>query len=135
MNDIKLQPQLLYICVTTGCPQQSGSLSLINQPARLTEIHYASLLQQLLQHAAKWRELGTHLGFKPGELDNIQDRPSLFSKGPTSLLSVLLSEWLQWAPGDGRGSTSFATLEGLKAALREARLGAAAYDLNIQTHI
>ena len=119
--------------VTTGHvmtpPQPIHHLS---QPTRLTEIHYASLLQQLSQHAAKWRELGTYLGFKPGELDNIQDRPSLFSKGPTSWLSVLLSEWLQWAPGDGRQSTSFATLEGLKAALGRAGLGAAAHDLNIR---
>ena len=104
----------------------------LSQPTRLTEIHYASLLQQLSQYATKWRELGTYLGFKPGELGNIQDRPLLLSKGPTSWLSVLLSEWLQWAPGDGRERTSFATLEDLKSALGKAGLGAAAHDLNIQ---
>ena len=119
--------------VTTGhvmSPQQP--IHHLSQPTRLTEIHYASLFQQLSQHAAKWRELGTYLGFKPGELDNIQDRPLLSSKAPTSWLSTMLSEWLQWAPVDGRGSTSFATLEGLKAALGKAGLGAAAHDLNIQ---
>ena len=72
------------------------------------------------------------LGFLPTELDNIQHRPLLLSNAPTSWLSAMLSKWLQWAPGDIRGSTSFATLEGLKDALRKAGLGAAAHDLNIQ---
>ena len=70
------------------------------------------------------------LGFRSGELDNIQNNPSLFSQAPTSWLSATLSQWLQWAPGDGRGSNSFATMEGLKAALNQAGLGATAHDLN-----
>ena len=70
------------------------------------------------------------LGFKSGELDNIQSNPLLLSQAPTSWLSVMLSQWLQWAPGDGRGSNSFATMEGLKAALGQAGLGATAHDLN-----
>ena len=45
----------------------------------------------------------------------------------------MLAEWLQWAPGDCRGNASFATLEGLKTALREAGLGATAYDLGVLT--
>ena len=43
----------------------------------------------------------------------------------------MLAQWLQWAPGDSRGSTSFATLEDLKAALNQAGLGAIAYDLKV----
>ena len=43
----------------------------------------------------------------------------------------MLAQWLQWAPGDGRGSTSFATLEDLKAALNQARLGTTAHDLEV----
>ena len=35
----------------------------------------------------------------------------------------MLSQWLQWAPGDGRGSTSFATKGMLHAALLKAKLG------------
>ena len=50
---------------------------------------------------------------------------------PTSYLDELLSKWLEWAPGDRRGSKGFATLEGLKDALRQADLGATAHDLHL----
>ena len=43
----------------------------------------------------------------------------------------MLEEWIQWAPGDRRGSKSFATIRSLKKALSEAGLGAAAHDFNI----
>ncbi|MCG8625310.1 MAG: hypothetical protein MJE68_25335, partial [Proteobacteria bacterium] len=33
--------------------------------------HLSKLLCQLNPHASKWREIGTHLGFRQGELDNI----------------------------------------------------------------
>ena len=72
-----------------------------------------------------------YLGFRSGELDNIQSNPSLFSKAPTSWLSAMLSQWLQWAPGDGRESTSFATLEDFKTALNQTGLGATAHDLKV----
>lgn len=42
---------------------------------------------------------------------------------PKSYLRNMLSQWLQWAPGDGRGSTSFATKGMLHAALLKAKLG------------
>ena len=42
---------------------------------------------------------------------------------PESYLREMLSQWLQWAPGDGRGSTGFATRELLRAALLRANLG------------
>ena len=89
------------------------------------------LLKQLQAHSAKWREIGSFLGFFPGELGNIEARPSLLSGAPRSWLSAMLTDWLQWAPGDGRGSTSFATLESLKAALNQAGLGAIAHYLEI----
>ena len=111
----------------TGCfigSQQPTSLT------RLTGSHHAHLFRQLAESASRWREIGMYLGFRLGELDNIQSNP-WFSQGPTSWLSVMLSHWLQWAPGDGRGSNSFATMEGLKAALSQAGLGATAHDLKI----
>ena len=92
------------------------------------------MLRQLKNHAAiKWREIGIHLGFLPGELDNIGARPNLSQGAPVSWFGAMLESWLQWAPGDCRGSTSFATLEDLKVALGEAGLGASAYDLTLQT--
>ena len=47
---------------------------------------------------------------------------------PVSHLGAMLEEWIQWAPGDSRGSENFATIGSLKKALSEAGLGAAAHD-------
>ena len=47
----------------------------------------------------------------------------LMMQPPKSWLGQMLSQWLQWAPGDGRGSTGFATKESLRAALLKANLG------------
>jgi hypothetical protein len=48
---------------------------------------------------------------------------------PNSYLREMLSQWLQWAPGDGRGSTGFATRGSLRAALLKANLGQLAHQL------
>ena len=81
-------------------------------------------------HRAKWREIGSLLGFLPNELDNIQARPLLLSNAPNSWLDAMLAEWLQWAQEDSRGSTNFATLEGLREALYKAGLVEAAQSLD-----
>lgn len=62
------------------------------------------------------------LGFLPNELDVIERKPLLIPDGPNSWLDAMLTEWLQWAPGDGRESTNFATLESLSEALNKAGL-------------
>ena len=98
---------------------------------RLSDKHLPTLLKQLTEHAAKWRAIGGGLRFTSGELDNIQARPKLFDTAPTSWLSAMLAEWLQWAPGDNRESKDFATLEALVLALKEANLAAVASDLQI----
>jgi hypothetical protein len=90
---------------------------------RLTQSHLGGLLSQLSQHATKWRDIGTHLGFLPGDLSNIEATPNLWQGGPVSWLSAMLAQWLQ--------RTSFATLEDLKTALGKAGLAAAAHDLKI----
>ena len=100
---------------------------------RLTDKTLPVLFRQLKKHASKWREIGLHLGFLPGELSNIEARPRLFQGAPVSYLGSLLEESIQWAPGDRRGSTSFTTLESLKAALVDTGLAAAARDLKIET--
>ena len=87
----------------------------------------AGLLQWLSQHAMKWREIGTYLGFRLSELDNICGHSLL----PSDWLREMLSQWLQWAPGDSRGSNSFATLEGLKTALSHVGLGVTAHNLKV----
>ena len=98
---------------------------------RLSSRHLPSLLKQLSEHVAKWKEIGSSLGFTEGEISTIQASPSLLTDGPRGYLRKMLSQWSEWAPGDGRGSADFATLEGLKHALRQANLGATAHDLHI----
>ena len=101
------------------------------QTERLTDDHHAVLLKQLTKHSADWKMIGLYLGFSSGELKDIEARPFLQPGAPTSWLSAMLVQWLQWAPGDSRGSTSFATLKALKTALNEACLGATAHDLGV----
>ena len=100
---------------------------------KLTAKHLPSLLKGLKNYAAKWREIGTYLGFLPGELNNIQAHPNLIHGAPVSYLGTMCEEWIQWAPEDSRGSVSFATLDELKAALKDAGLAATAHYLTISS--
>ena len=100
----------------------------------LTESHLPQLELQLKDHACQWRDIGTYLGFRQGELDNIQSRAHLQQGAPLSYLRAMLSEWFQWAPGDSRGSTQSCkcTLKCLKLALQRCNLGQTASLLSIQ---
>ena len=80
------------------------------------------LYEKLIQHSSKWRDIGMFLGFSPGELDDIQERPPLYGTAPKSWLRAMLTEWLQWAPRDGRGSANVANEHNLKQALIKAGL-------------
>ena len=75
-----------------------------------TDCDFSNLLTQLKKHATKWRDISTHLGFHPWELDNIQARPFLLQTAPESWLGAMLTEWLQRAPNDTRGSSSIESL-------------------------
>ena len=44
----------------------------------------------------------------------------------------MLADWLQWAPGDQRGSTSYATQEGLRDALNKGELSEAAQSITAE---
>ena len=99
-----------------------------NRTRKLTSKDLPLLLRQLKIHAVKWREKGIHLGFLTGELANIEARLNLSHSTPLSWFVAMLENWLQWAPEDGRGSTSFASLESLKDALHQAGLGATTCD-------
>ena len=98
---------------------------------QLSDEHIPSLTSHLNPHSAKWRMIGTNLGFHTGELDVIQTNPALMTTAPMSYLNQLLTDWLQWAPGDGRGSKSFATLGALQTATRKAGLGKVAAQLTV----
>ena len=84
---------------------------------------HSAIYYKLEGHATKWRDIGRALGFTEGEMDNIQSRPLLMQLAPNSWLGEMLIQWLEWAPGDGRGSEGFATKRALRVALLKANLG------------
>ena len=90
--------------------------------------HHGVLYRQLSRHAAEWREIGEQLGFQPCELDIIKAESQ---EGPKCWLSAMLDKWLQWAPGDGRGSQDYATLNSLKIAVSAVGLGRTAEELSL----
>ena len=108
----------------------------VSQPSsydtqQLAEIpHLAMLLSKLNDHAWRWRDIGSSLGFRQGELNNI-DASIRQQDVPVGCLRAMLSQWLQWAPGDNRGSTSFATLGALKTALSDSGLGAITFSISL----
>ena len=89
----------------------------------LSDKDHADIYNKLNRHAAKWRDIGGALGFTEGEMDNITGRLFMMQLAPNSWLRELLTQWLQWAPGDRRGSTGYATKESLRAALMSVNLG------------
>ena len=91
--------------------------------------HYI-LYSHLHIHAAYWGEIGVYLGFFTGELKNIHAQENLYNEGVEGFLREMLSRWLQWAPGDDRGSKYYATLEALKKAVDRAGRGKTAINLS-----
>ena len=108
----------------------------VDQPSssdtqQLKEIpHLATLLNKLNDHVWRWKDIGSSLGFRQGELNNIQASVQQ-QDVPVGCLRAVLSQWLQWAPGDNRGSSLFATLNALKTALRDCGLAAIASNILI----
>ena len=124
-------------CTLKGMPVKQAKLSPLQQLLRdesvvacaekpmvssLSESHLPKLLCKLNNHANKWRDIGMHLGFCQGELDNIERKPLLLNEGPKAWLREMLREWLEWAPGDSRGSSSCASIDSLKCALDKSGL-------------
>ena len=97
----------------------------------MEDAHIPRILSQLNEHASKWREIGTYLGFRQGELNLIESKPLLLQGAPGSWLRELLAKWVQWAPGDARGSTEYASLSALKRAVDGAGLGRTASELTL----
>ena len=92
---------------------------------RLSDRDFVDILDKLHvdEHADKWRDIGCALGFSHGELNVIEATPGLHKNAPRSWLREMVAQWLQWAPGDGRGSTGFATTVSLHNALLRINLG------------
>lgn len=96
---------------------------------KLDKHHHVVLFRLLSKHSSKWRLIGCYLGFLPEELNIIGAKPHLYHEGPTGFMYEMLSEWLEWTPGDQRGSTQYATLEALNMTISDAGLGATAAEL------
>lgn len=62
----------------------------------LTEKNVISILNLVRDFSDKWYDIGLGLGFAPSELNQISSNPSLFMSAPTSFLTKLLSQWVQW---------------------------------------
>lgn len=99
------------------------------QEGALDKTHHLKLFDQLGEYSAKWKDIGTYLGFYQRQLDEISGRPGLFNEGPRGWLRAMLSEWLQWTPDDPRGGSP--TLAKLKTAVSKAGLGRTASELTL----
>ena len=93
-------------------------------------LSHKRLIEQLGIHAPKWKEIGTYLGFHQPELRLIQESPAHFMGAPRTWFSAMLEEWLEWKPGDERGSKERASLKSLKKAVDKAGLGKTAAELH-----
>ena len=89
--------------------------------------HSSILIEQLCQRAYKWKEIAEGLRFANHEINNIDAANSK----PLDCLRAMLSDWMQWALGDARGSTDRSTLEALKKALYKANCGDIAETLTL----
>ena len=105
-------------------PQDDANSPDVLNPANL--LNLANFMRCHPDTHINWRKLGAGLGFSNQELDQIDRQSDATFEGK---LNVLLRCWLQWYPGDSRGSTTFATYTQLKTALVNAGLGAVARDL------
>ena len=99
---------------------------------RLQDCDYGWILLKLRPQSCKWMTIGQGLGFHPSELDTIKAN---HNSDTANYLHSMVAAWLQWAPGDDRGSTNFATLDALVTAVDKAGLGVLAQDLAQQEPI
>jgi hypothetical protein len=131
-EEIEPQKEDAAITAAAAAEPQAEEREPKPKPTKLSENNHSVLYAKLAKHSAEWREIGIHLGFCPSELNEIQARPPLYTTAPKSLLSAMIADWLQWAPGDQRGSTNYATLEGLRDAVNKAGLSEAAQSITTE---
>lgn len=95
----------------------------------LTSNNIRALIKALAPYCVKWKQIGLSLGFTFNELEIIQRKPLLLNDAPSSWLTDMLNQWLQWTPETEHGQ--YATVESLKKALvsHDVGLGAVAEQL------
>ncbi len=76
------------------------------------------LANELTTVASRWGPIGGHLGFLPGELENIAVTVS--ARPPDEYLIKLLTEWTQWPTSKHK---DYPTMDSLCEALRSQSVG------------
>jgi hypothetical protein len=94
---------------------------------RLKATDYGCLCEKLHRCAAKWKQIAQSLRFTYSEINNIKTCP--LNMDLDSCIDDVIGVWLQWAPGDARGSEDYATLEQLQNAVSKAGFGVVASEL------
>jgi hypothetical protein len=94
---------------------------------RLKATDYGCLCKKLHSCAAEWQCIAQSLRFTFSEISTIEANPR--NVRPTSFINNVVGLWLEWAPGDARGSKDYATLEQLQNAVSQAGFGVVASEL------
>ena len=97
----------------------------ILKPQHLDNLHWSTTGGNLLSVAMRWRDIGSHLGFSDKEMDIIHQQKT---DNENQCLYELLDQWLEWYPGDSRGSTSFPTYSRIQKVLVDIGFGNVARD-------
>jgi hypothetical protein len=118
---------LFYIVCWIGLTNEQFFYFFFVDGTRLKANDYGCLCGKLRSCAARWEQIAESLGFTYPEISIIEANPR--SRGPTSYLGNMIGDWLEWAPGDARGSEDYATLEHLQLAVSEAGFGVVASKL------
>ena len=87
---------------------------------KLSDEDIPKLLELIHTFSSKWYLIGFCLGFLQPELETIQSMPHLYMLAPTSFLTELLSQWIQWPTQD---HPTEPTLGALCTALRSSLVG------------
>jgi hypothetical protein len=96
---------------------------------RLIATHYGRLCEKIKPCASHWKFIAASLSFTYNEIINIEANPRNVQSN--SFLNDVIGVWLNWAPGDGRGSKDYATLEHLQTAVSKAGCGLIASELTM----
>ena len=121
--------ELSMVCLVAG--SSISNVQSAEVDVKLSDSHIPTLLCKLKKCSTDWRTIGTHLGFKSGELDSIWARSIQNLEGVEGSFRIILEWWMEWIPGDHRGSVQAATLEALRDAVCRAGYGQTAYSLSL----
>ena len=76
----------------------------------LSDKHVGKLLTLMNDFSYKWEDIGLALGFTFPELKVISGNPLLLNDAPTSYLTELLGQWVQWPTAKHHTDPTLATL-------------------------